>query len=88
MTVLQESYKGYDFRRDMNVSWDSYNKYSTELFTTEAESIIRTHDASHPLFLYMAHQATHAPLQAPQELVDKFTYIPQLNRRIFAGTAL
>ena len=83
---MQENFKGYDFRRDMNVSWDSYNKYGTDLFTEEAETIVRSHDTTRPLFLYVAHQATHAPLQAPQELIDRFTYIPQLSRRIFAGT--
>lgn len=83
--TTKENFKGYDFRRDMNVSWDSYNKYGTDLFTEEAETIVRSHDTTRPLFLYVAHQATHAPLQAPQELIDRFTYIPQLSRRIFAA---
>lgn len=76
---------GYDFRRNMKVSLDSNGTYNTDLFTEEAEIIIREHDASKPLFLYMAQAATHAPLQAPQELVDRFGYISANKRKTFAG---
>lgn len=49
--------------------------YNTELFTEAAEKIIAGHNASTPLFLYIAHHAVHSgniqePLQAPQRLVD------------------
>lgn len=52
---------------------------------------IMAHNASAPLFLYLAHLAVHsanpyAPLQAPKEEIDKFPYILQEERRIFAGT--
>ena len=38
----------------------------------------------------MAHQAVHsgvggAPLEAPQEYIDRFSHIQDKNRRIFAG---
>lgn len=49
--------------------------YNTELFTEAAEKIIAGHNASTPLFLYVAHHAVHSgniqePLQAPQRLID------------------
>ncbi|KAA0189498.1 hypothetical protein HAZT_HAZT005678, partial [Hyalella azteca] len=81
---------GYDFRRDMNIDHDAYGIYATDLFTTEALSIISSHNTSRPLFLYLAHLAVHsanpyAPLQAPQAYVDRFSYIKDERRRKFAG---
>ncbi|XP_064114170.1 arylsulfatase B-like isoform X2 [Macrobrachium nipponense] len=83
-------YWGYDFRRNMTVADDCYGKYATDLFTDEAVNIIQKHNASKPLFLYLAHLAVHsgnpyAPLQAPKEIVEKFSYIEDENRRKFAG---
>jgi len=81
---------GYDFRRNMSVSWSEYGNYSTDIFTREAVKVIKSHDKNSPLFLYLAHQAVHsantyAPLQAPQDAIDKHKYIKDVNRRTFAG---
>lgn len=76
---------GYDFYRDLKVEWGAKGHHNTELFTAEAESVVRQHNTSQPLLLYLAHTAPHAPLQAPQSLVDKFNYIPTRKRRLFAG---
>jgi hypothetical protein len=77
-------------RRDMEVHWASYGRYSTDLFAHEAVRIIRHHDNTRPLFLYLAHLATHSanpyrPLQAPTVVVKRFSYIEDEQRRIFAG---
>lgn len=65
-------------------------KYSTDLFTEEAVNVIRQHNKSQPLFLFLSHLAVHsgnpnAPLQAPSEVVAKFSYIKDKKRRTFAG---
>ncbi|XP_023720420.1 arylsulfatase B-like isoform X1 [Cryptotermes secundus] len=83
-------YWGYDMRRDMNVHWASYGRYTTDLFSEEAVRTILQHDEARPLFLYLAHLATHSanpyrPLQAPADVVNKFSYIADEQRRIFAG---
>ena len=39
------------------------NVYSTTAFSEEAVSIIKNHDVSKPLFLYLAYQAVHAPAE-------------------------
>ena len=49
--------------------------YGTELYTEIAERIIETHNASEPLYLYLAQQGVHSanerdPLQAPPRLLD------------------
>ena len=64
--------------------------YVTDLFSQEAESIILNSKTDQPLFLMVNHLATHTandedPLQAPQEEIEKFAYIPDINRRTYAG---
>ena len=80
---------GYDFRRNMNVSWSDYGKYATDIFTEEALKAINlqnTTNSMQPLFLYLAHLAVHSPLQAPEEIIEMFRdRILDPNRRIFAA---
>ena len=55
--------------------------------------VITSHDPSKPLFLYLAENAVHSalahqPLQAPQNLINKFNdSIQDEKRRIFAAMA-
>ena len=50
-----------------------------------ARDIIKSHNASKPLFLYMAFQNVHWPDQAPQKYTDKYSFIGDKTRRIYAG---
>lgn len=88
--ILPQNEWGYDMRRGMNVSWESLGQYTTDLLGDEAVRKIDAHDTRNPLFLYVAHLAVHSAnqyqfLEAPQIIVDKFNYIEDKNRRIFAG---
>jgi hypothetical protein len=70
--------------------YNESGKYSTELFTKEATTIINKYDNKKPLFLYLAHQAVHVgngddPLQVPEKYVKQFAGIKDLSRRKFAG---
>nr|ATE50188.1 arylsulfatase 4 [Phyllotreta striolata] len=81
---------GYDMRRNLEVDYEAKGKYSTTLFTEEAVKLIRQHNTSKPMFLYMAHLAPHAglpsePLQAPDEEVYKFAHISDPERRVYAA---
>lgn len=85
-----QPYWGLDMRRGMEPAWDLHGQYSTDIFTKEAVRLIKTHNASKPLFLYLAHAAVHSgnpynPLPAPDEVVAKFGRITDYNRRRFAG---
>ncbi|XP_014248859.1 arylsulfatase B-like isoform X2 [Cimex lectularius] len=87
---INPPYDGYDMRRNMDVDWDSYGKYSTDIFTEEAVKTINEHNKSNPLFLYIAHLAPHAgnkltPCQAPLDLIDKFSYIEDPERQAYAA---
>jgi hypothetical protein len=77
-------------RRGLEPAWDLHGQYSTDVFTKEAVRLIKAHNASKPLFLYLAHAAVHSgnpynPLPAPDEAVAKFRAITNYNRRRFAG---
>ncbi|KAI8493732.1 hypothetical protein Bbelb_286530 [Branchiostoma belcheri] len=86
----ETGYKGLDLRNGTEPVWTENGTYSTELFATEAERIIASHDTDKPLFLYLPHQAVHSgnpddPLQAPQKYIDKFPHIQHPGRRTFAA---
>jgi arylsulfatase A-like enzyme len=60
--------------------------YYTDLIGNEAVSIIDHHDASKPLFLYVASLAPHAPYQAPKEDVDAYKDLPgDIHRHTYAA---
>ncbi|CAB4041908.1 arylsulfatase B-like isoform X1 [Paramuricea clavata] len=60
-------WRGYDLRRNEFVSTKEKGEYSTFMFAKEAQKIIMDHDASSPLFLYLAFQAVHSPLLVPEQ---------------------
>ena len=72
---------------------NQWGNYRTHLFTDQAVNLINSHDTSKPLFLYLAHEAVHSalahePLEAPQNLIDKFkNSIHDEDRRRFAAMA-
>lgn len=49
------------------------------------ERIVKSHDRTQPMFLYMAFQNVHSPVQAPQKYVDKYKFIKDDVRRTYAG---
>jgi arylsulfatase B len=61
---------GKDFQRN-GVSIDAEG-YETFLLADEASRVIRERDKSKPLFLYLPFIAPHTPLDAPQDLQDKY----------------
>lgn len=83
---------GMDFWRNGQVDRTGFGQYSTELFTSEAETVIASHDESEPMFLYLAHQAVHMAnphtkdeLYAPWKYTSKFSHIKDNERRMYAG---
>ncbi|XP_077296913.1 arylsulfatase B-like isoform X2 [Arctopsyche grandis] len=93
--VLQQSTDnedlfGFDLYRNLTASWSDVGTYATDLYTREAVSMINDHDPRVPLFMYLAHLATHAgnegkPLEAPQETVQKMAHVVDANRRTYAA---
>ena len=78
-------------RRNLDVSYENFGKYTTDVYSEEAIKVINAHDRRKPLFLTVSHTAVHsanpyALLQAPEETIVKFSYIKDLQRRKYAGT--
>ena len=71
MRCHSDSPSGYPFNPSdgkTGLAW-----YATDGTTDRALDMIqRAHADSQPFFLYLAYQSPHQPLQAPQELVDKY----------------
>ncbi|XP_046575330.1 arylsulfatase I-like [Haliotis rubra] len=83
---------GLDFRRNLDVVHDDDEQYSTTLFATEASDVIKAHNQSKSLFLYLAFQAVHAGnyggediIAAPQTYIDRYNHFSDVPRRMFAG---
>lgn len=71
---------GFANTRDFNPDFSANGTYTAELFSGKAAEAIRTHAKEHgsdgtPLFLYLATQCVHAPLQADQKYLDRFEFL-------------
>lgn len=70
-------------RNSKVAEFDEY--LTTALSRDGAEYIKRQSQLDHPFFMYVAYNAPHAPLQAPQDYIDKYRHITDENRRIYAA---
>ena len=75
--------------RNYSSTNQSNASYSTHLFSRRAVDIVEAHagDKAPPFFIYLAYQATHAPLQAPPDVIAQFGHVKDASRRTFAAMA-
>ncbi|MBM4034555.1 MAG: hypothetical protein FJ291_22655 [Planctomycetes bacterium] len=59
-------------------------EYLTDAFSREAQAFVRRH-AAKPFFLYLAYNAPHTPLQAPDKYLARFAKIEDPTRRAYAA---
>jgi arylsulfatase A-like enzyme len=59
--------------------------YTTTLLGQDAAKLIEKHDATKPLYMYLAFNAPHTPYQAPKEYIDRYPNIQDPTRRTYAG---
>jgi arylsulfatase A-like enzyme len=59
--------------------------YTTHLSTNEAVHLIESRDPDKPMFLYVAFNAPHTPLQAPPDTINEYANIEDVNRRKYAA---
>uniref|UniRef100_A0A3B5MIU1 Arylsulfatase B n=1 Tax=Xiphophorus couchianus TaxID=32473 RepID=A0A3B5MIU1_9TELE len=74
-----------DLRDGEEVATAYKGDYSTELFSQRAVGVIKKHNSSKPLFLYVALQAVHSPLQVPERYLAPYSFIEDRHRRLYAG---
>lgn len=74
---------GLDWHRDGTVLREE--GYSTDLIADEAVRLIAERDKTRPMFLYVAFNAPHAPLQATEEYLSRNVHIEESDRRTYAA---
>ena len=82
---LEEGVSGLDFRQNMSLAREFVGRYSSEVFSAEAARVIDTHPTDRPLFLYLAFQSVHAPLQVPRRYWNLYPGVHDRSRRTFLG---
>ena len=61
-----------------------FDGYVTDLLSREAAAFVARHKAG-PFFLYLAYNAVHTPLQAPEKYLSRFAHIVDPRRRTYAA---
>lgn len=67
-----------------NTTPERFERYLTDVLTTEAVAFIRRHRES-PFFLYLAYNAPHTPLQAPESWLQRVSHIEDPTRQKYAA---
>lgn len=81
----------FEHARNGGKDWNRDDKpldergYTTDLIARESVRLIENHQEDKPLFLYVAFNAPHTPLQAPQRYIDMYASIERPKRRRFAA---
>ncbi|XP_042737680.1 arylsulfatase I [Lagopus muta] len=76
---------GYDLHEGENVAWDQSGKYSTFLYAQRVSKILASHSPKEPIFIYVAFQAVHTPLQSPKEYIYRYRSMGNVARRKYAA---
>ena len=74
---------GLDWHRNGKVIREE--GYTTELITEEAVSLIERRDKAKPMFLYVAFNAPHTPLQSTEKYLQRYPDIGDPHRKLFAA---
>ncbi len=77
-------HEGYFHPLDHNGQPETIEGYLTDILSQQAARFI-DENRNRPFFLYLAYNAPHTPLEAPQELLDRFAHIADRKRRAYAA---
>ncbi|XP_077503582.1 arylsulfatase B-like isoform X2 [Amblyomma americanum] len=78
--------EGFDYRANATPEWDARGRYSSKLLADDTVRLLAAQASEdRPLFLYLAFQAVHAPLQVPPEYEVPCTKYNNSNRRLLCG---
>ncbi|XP_077991902.1 arylsulfatase B-like [Glandiceps talaboti] len=74
-----------DLHEDMKPDNSKDGLYSSNVFSEKAAEYIQNHDRNNPLFLYLAFQSVHGPLQVPRKYINMYNAVKNKNRKIKLG---
>lgn len=67
-----------------NMGAAGFEGYLTDALTDRALDFIGEEQDS-PFFLFLSYSAPHVPLQAPEELIEKYAHVESEDRRVYAA---
>ena len=77
--------KGYDFFRDGTLDWSAQGVYTSDVYLEELDRILsnQTRDSA-PMFIYLALQHVHSPMQEPprQDIAERCQHIENRARYV------
>ena len=76
---------GFDQHTEEGPDRSTAGEYAAHLHVRKAKEIIDSHDQEKPLFLYLALQSVHSPMQVPEQYSEPYSYINDTIRQIYAG---
>uniref|UniRef100_F6TLU2 Arylsulfatase B-like n=2 Tax=Ciona intestinalis TaxID=7719 RepID=F6TLU2_CIOIN len=76
---------GFDFHDNSRTEWEANGTYSSYLYRDRAVRIIKSHNSSIPLFMYLPFQSVHFPLQVPAKYIKRYRHIKDRKRRTFSA---
>ncbi|XP_066984783.1 arylsulfatase B-like [Macrobrachium rosenbergii] len=74
-----------DLRNNTTPDGTKKGIYSTHLFASVAEDILRSRKSQDPMFMYLAFQSVHTPLQVPRNYSQVYRHIRDKDRRTYLG---
>ncbi|XP_019630639.1 PREDICTED: arylsulfatase B-like isoform X2 [Branchiostoma belcheri] len=81
----KKGYRGLDLRDQDTPVLDQNGTYSTHLFAQKAAEMIKKHEQTKPMFLYLSFQAVHGPLQVPEEYLKNYMDVRDPIMRTYAA---
>lgn len=84
----------FDHSFSGRLDWHRDNKplveegYSTNLIADEAIRIIKNKEKNKPLFLYIAFNAPHTPIQAENDVINQLMHIKNIEERKYAANII
>lgn len=76
---------GIDFRFNKKALLSHNGTYSTYVFADRVKEILKTSSPNEPLFLELAFQSVHSPLEVPKKYENMYKNVKNRDRRIFSG---